>query len=60
LPYVSTTHQSGSQSRTQDEFEDGQERSLDDKLVWVDALNKWVPENQVFCQKVDMVYKIFE
>lgn len=47
LPYVSSTHQSGSQSRPQDEFEDGQERSLDDKLVWVDALNKWLPENQL-------------
>lgn len=46
LPYV-TPNLPTLQQFLGSEYEDEHERLSDDRLVWVDALNKWVPENQV-------------
>ncbi|XP_063403058.1 trichohyalin-like isoform X3 [Mytilus trossulus] len=45
LPYVSPTLPTVPQSPGREAWEDG--HSQDDKLVWSDALNKWLPENQL-------------
>ncbi|XP_076076418.1 uncharacterized protein LOC143047268 isoform X11 [Mytilus galloprovincialis] len=45
LPYVSPTLPTVPQSPWREAWEDG--HSQDDKLVWSDALNKWLPENQL-------------
>ncbi|XP_052087544.1 trichohyalin-like isoform X5 [Mytilus californianus] len=45
LPYVSQTLPTVPQSPGREAWGDG--HSQDDKLVWSDALNKWLPENQL-------------
>ncbi|XP_063403063.1 trichohyalin-like isoform X8 [Mytilus trossulus] len=49
LPYVSPTLPTVPQSPGREAWEDG--HSQDDKLVWSDALNKWLPENQALRKK---------